>query len=501
MSAGAHDGGSAPPRFHRRLLLAVLLPGLGLLGTRWRPLGVLTLGVFLAGLAGLAWQASTGGWARSALALAVDPAALRALGVVVMVVAVLWVGTIVLTAELSWPRGRRGAPGRVLAAGLACLAVAGPALLVVRYLEVQAGLVSEVVTAHGTGPMRVDAVAAPEADDPWEDVPRVNVLLIGSDAADDRVGVRTDSMMVASIDTRTGDTLLVGIPRNLEDVPFPESNPLHEIWPDGYDCGDECLMNGVWTLATDRADLFPGDPDPGLTTTVGVVSEVTGLDVDRAVVVDLAGFRDLVDAMGGVEVDVTQRVCMGCRDRPGGGIQWVGERDRWIEPGRQRLDGATALWYARSRAGSDDFSRMRRQRCVAGALIEQVDPVALLARYTRVADALRDNVRLVLPPGELAAWVDLVLRVQEGGSIRSLPLTSRVIAPADPDFERIRALVAAALVPPAASPAASSPGASPAAPPTASAAPPTASSPAVPSGTASPSPPADDEAADVSRTC
>ena len=159
------------------------------------------------------------------------------------------------------------------------------------------------------------ALADTAAEDPWADVPRVNTLLIGSDAGKDRWGTRTDSMMVVSTNTKTGDTLLIGIPRNLERVPFPESNPLHALYPNGYDCGDQCLMNGIWTLAEGRPDLFPGVKNPGRKSTVDVVGEITGLDINQSVVINLRGFKALVDAMGGVDVNVQQKVCVECHTR------------------------------------------------------------------------------------------------------------------------------------------------------------------------------------------
>ncbi len=118
----------------------------------------------------------------------------------------------------------------------------------------------------------------------------------------------------------------------------------------------------------------------------------------------------------------------------------------------QHLDGRQALWYARSRATSDDYSRMRRQRCVAGALLEQADPVKMLARYPQIARAVSDSVSSDVPTDELPAWVELVERIQEGDSIRSLPLTSNVVHSANPDFDRIRSLVKKALEPPRATP-------------------------------------------------
>jgi LCP family protein required for cell wall assembly len=475
-----------PGTYYKRVALGTVVPGAGLLRTRFRFLGWGLLVVVVGLLLAAAVAVVRGGLLRTALDTAVDTTALRVIGVVVMVLAVLWVGTIVLTAQQWWPRLRSGRWLRAGFAALMCLVVAAPAALAVRYLDVQTNLVQDVFSdGFGEG-----HVADPEKPDPWADIPRVNLALLGSDAGRDRVGVRTDSMMVVSIDTKTGDALLIGIPRNLENVPIPADNPLSRLWPNGYDCGDECLMNGIWTLAEDHRDLFPNDPNPGLTSTVDVLGAITGLEIQRSVVIDLAGFQELVDAMGGVDINVQERVCVACESSSSGGIKWNTDRQEWIEPGRKHLDGRLALWYARSRAGSDDFSRMRRQRCVAGALIEQADPVSLFARYPQIAQAVRDNVRVSIPQSELEAWVDLVVRIQEGGTIRSLPVTSKVVQPAKPDFAKIQALVRKGIAP-APEPTAS---------PSTTSASPTPSR--TPSGSPSATPTPDDAAAaPISATC
>ena len=492
-SLGRAEVAHASGVYYRRLALATVLPGAGLLRTRWRVVGWVLVVSALAVGGFLLFRTRQDGLLRVVLDAAVQPAVLQAVAVAVMVGAVLWVGSIVLTAEQHWPRARQGRWSRVLGAVVACSLVAVPAALAVRYLEVQSSVIDDVFAGPDTADPGV-ALADVEAEDPWAQVPRVNTLLIGSDAGRDRWGTRTDSLMVVSTDTRTGDTLLIGIPRNLERVPFPRSNPLHALYPNGYDCGDECLMNGIWTLAESRPDLFPGVQSPGRQSTVDVVGEITGLDIDHSVVVNLRGFRALVDAMGGVDVNVQQRVCVECHQSSSGRIVFDGDGEEWIEPGFQHLDGRLALWYARSRAGSDDFSRMRRQRCVAGALMEQADPAGLLARYPRLARVVRDNVSIDIPPAELSAWVDLALRIQEGDSIRSLPLTSKVVPPGNPDFARIRSLVAASLKPPKAVPRPS---------PTSTVVPsPSPTSPS--SSTPSPSPtatPDDSAAVDLSATC
>ncbi len=92
-----------------------------------------------------AWQ---GGLLRSALDVAVQPELLQWVGVGIMVGAVLWVGSIVLTAEQSWPRRRRGGRvARVVFAALACTLVAAPSALAVRYLDVQSSVIDEVFVA------------------------------------------------------------------------------------------------------------------------------------------------------------------------------------------------------------------------------------------------------------------------------------------------------------------------------------------------------------------
>ena len=398
-----------PGAYYRRIALGTLLPGAGLLGTRWKVLGWLLV---LASLAVGVWalvKAYQGGLLRSALSVAVQPELLQWVGVAIMVAAVIWVGSIVLTAEQSWPRRRRtGRWVRVLFAAAACTLIAAPSALAVRYLDVQSTLIDEVFVANDSPSERRDvALSDTAAEDPWADVPRVNTLLMGSDAGKDRWGTRTDSMMVVSTNTKTGDTLLIGIPRNLERVPFPKSNPSHAPYPNGYDCGDECLMNGIWTLAEGRPDLFPGVKNPGRQSTVDVVGEITGLDIHQSVVINLRGFKALVDAMGGVDVNVQQKVCVECHTSSTGGVEFTGDKEEWIEPGLQHLDGRLALWYSRSRAGSDDFSRMRRQRCVAGALMQQADPVGLLQSYPQLAKVVKDNVSIDIPREELPAWVDL----------------------------------------------------------------------------------------------
>ncbi|MDX6276098.1 MAG: polyisoprenyl-teichoic acid--peptidoglycan teichoic acid transferase, partial [Nocardioidaceae bacterium] len=123
---------------------------------------------------------------------------------------------------------------------------------------------------------------------------RYNILLLGSDARKDRVGVRPDSMTVASIDTNTGRTVLVSLPRNLQNVPFSKGSPMRKVYPYGYNCGPTCLLNAVHTAAQNRTDLYPHSKDPGLDATIDAIQGVTHLKINYYVMVNLNGFKGLV---------------------------------------------------------------------------------------------------------------------------------------------------------------------------------------------------------------
>jgi LCP family protein required for cell wall assembly len=415
-----------------------LVPGAGLIATGWRKLGFLLL--LLSGLvvAALGVVALSGGVVNKVLSVAVSPSRLMVLAALAVLVGVCWAVTILVTAWRARPE--RPSPlqtvvGLVLVMALCALVVA-PSAKGAQLAMVQRNLVTSVFTDQPTTPA-VAGAARPKsaASDPWKGIPRVNMLLIGSDAGADRTGIRTDSMMVASIDTRTGNTLLVGLPRNLQRVPFPESNPLHQLWPNGYNCGDICLLNAVWTEAVQHKNLFPGNSNPGLTSTRDVISEITGLRIDTYTIIDLRGFEGLVQAMGGVTVNVPRKIPIG-----GGHDQRTGAElpiNGYIQPGRQHLNGYQALWFSRSRSGSDDYDRMRRQRCMVGNLVNQVNPVQLLSKYGDLATVLKKNISTDIRQDQLQAWVVLVERMKKG-TITSLPLTDQVINTVHPNYPAIK---------------------------------------------------------------
>jgi polyisoprenyl-teichoic acid--peptidoglycan teichoic acid transferase len=224
---------------------------------------------------------------------------------------------------------------------------------------------------------------------------RVTVLLIGGDAGPGRRGLRTDTMIVASYEVATGRLSLFGLPRNMVQVPLPEG-PAAD-----YFGACRCfprLLNELYAFAEDeRPDLFPNSRRPGIAAVAGAAEELLGLPIDHYALVDLLGFVDVVDALGGVTVDNLKplRVEIDRLGRPGPHPAFE------LQPGRHRLNGYSALAYSRSRETTSDYDRMQRQRCVIGSLARQTDPAQVLAAFPRLVKVLKRSVATDIPASRL----------------------------------------------------------------------------------------------------
>ena len=271
---------------------------------------------------------------------------------------------------------------------------------------------------------------------------RYNILLMGGDAARDRFGLRPDSMSVLSIDAVTGSTVNIGIPRNLQRAPFVAGSPMAKVWPQGYNCGDVCLINAIYKDTTDNhSDLYPEAEKHGSTAGVEATKEavegVTGLTIQSYVLVDMAGFKQLINALGGITINVTQRLPIGGQqDAFGNPIGVKG----WIEPGVQHMDGATAVWYARSRHSTSDYDRMKRQRQVEDAMLAQLDPGTVLTHFRDIAAAGRSLLKTDIPNGMIGTYVDLALKAKKQG-IQKVELVPPTIDVVHPNFTAIHAMI------------------------------------------------------------
>ncbi|WP_222194757.1 LCP family protein [Modestobacter italicus] len=470
-------------------VLGAVVPGTAFLASGRRRLGAVVLTLFLLLLAGGVWLATVG-W-RDTIRFAVDSTALLWVIGGICVVALAWLAVVVTGYRAVLPRRVRGwqhAVGGLVVLAL-CLAVVVPAVWAVRIADAQRDLV-DTVFADGDSATVTDPA---DGRDLFGDREELNVLLLGGDGGEGREGVRTDTVIVANVQLETGATTLFSLPRNLEELPFPADSPLAEVYPDGFDAGSESesLLNAVYRNGPAwYPDILGPTDDPGADFLKLGVGEALGLHIDYYVLVNLDGFSQLVDALGGITVDVNYYV-------PVGGEPTLGILpDAYIAPGPdQHMDGATALAYSRGRFKLTDYQRMDRQRCVLDAIVDAADPMTLLTRFQQLAATTQDIVSTDVPQGVLGDVVELGLRVKDA-PIRSVVFDDTVIDPAYPDYDRIRALVQQAL----AGPSDTSPAAGTTAP---SSAPSSSAAPSGDPGTSSAPAPsaAQDPAAEVSDAC
>lgn len=242
---------------------------------------------------------------------------------------------------------------------------------------------------------------------------RLNILLIGGDFGAGRTGIRTDTMITVSIDPVTGDAAMFSIPRNWTQSPLP---PGMGAWD--CNCYPE-LINELWLAGEKYPDAFPGPGTPSENAVKGVVGEFLGIEIDYYAMVNLDGFVEIVDALGGVDIYVPSKVID--EEYPledGSGYERIE-----IDQGWQKMDGHIALAYARTRNQDSDYFRMNRQRCVIEAMMVQADPVSLVLNFGSLADVIKRTMMTDIPLDALPQLIELLPSVDIANvvSIRFIP--------------------------------------------------------------------------------
>jgi LCP family protein required for cell wall assembly len=277
---------------------------------------------------------------------------------------------------------------------------------------------------------------------PWNGTERLNILLIGSDQRPHEGTYNTDTLIVVSIDPTTKQVAMFSLPRDSSGIPMP-SGPLSRAYPNGY----ELKINSFFTAVRNRPDLVPGTSKTrGYNGLKAVLGELYGLDIKYFVEVNFDGFKQVVDALGGVTINVQVPVLDESYPSDTGRLSRV-----YIPAGIQHMTGTQALVYARSRHGSDDFDRGYRQQRVLTSLREQADIANLIPRISDLLAAVKATVRTDVPQAELAKLAGLAGSV-DTKNIRSYVFSfprygTEVRAPVYkyfPNVAKIRAAVASA---------------------------------------------------------
>lgn len=346
----------------------------------------------------------------------------------------------------SFNSGRR-LGGRLVGGVLAGIVALLPATGAYWFIEPQVRLLDEVFV-DGDAPVRpMPLVDVPETSigpvdvsslaswrDRIEKAPvegRTNVLLLGGDAGPGRWSLRTDSINLVSIDPLSGDVAIIGLPRNLYGAPMPTG--FEEKFPNGFND----LLNAVYTWGTanpEQVEQIIGRSDePGALLISKVVEELTGERVDAFVLVDMQGFIEVVDALGGVTVYVPKDLTAP-GNVPGGKHPVSDMKEGW-----NHMDGTDALSYSRARSDDSDYWRMGRQRCLLANLAAQNPPQQVLTGWRDFSQAIRENVTTNLDPTRLLELVESARSL--GGDSRSLALVPPTVPSRNWDLQTIHRLV------------------------------------------------------------
>lgn len=375
--------------------------------------------------------------ARSAIyTIASTPVGLWSVAAILCVYAALWVILTLDTFRLV--RLIRTAPSaRGWLAGVMTLllvAVSGGAAYGAFVATTASGFISDVFVSAPTEPP-VDG--------------RYNFLLLGGDAGADRAGLRPDSISVASVDVETGAATVIGLPRNMADVPFADGSPLAQKYPNGYGADgcevDVCMLNSIYTeVELKSPEMYPDavaqGSEPGIEAMRDAAEGITGLTIQYYALIDMQGFSELIDALGGVTITVPNAIPIHTDDTFTTVLEYIG-------PGVVTMDGYHALWYARSRHDTSDYDRMGRQRQLQEAILEQFNPANVLSKFQAIAAAGSRVVKTDVPQASLGYFVDLASKT------KNLPIASvelvpeNQVDPEDPDYEYIRQIIADAIVP------------------------------------------------------
>lgn len=345
-----------------------------------------------------------------------------------------WLGVVTLVARLA-------AVGEVWYAHRTSRGIGGwaaLALVIVAVLAIPVG----ALTLRANDARRIvgevfadrDGPALFTPDDQVVDADGVStILLLGTDAGPGRWGARTDTMILVSVDRSSGRAALVSVPRNLTRLRFPPGTPLADAFPDGFDD----LANAVFTHVNTRPELVEYYGTSGLqpeaVALTGAIGYSLGIEIEDFALVNIKGFADVVDAIGGVTLELDRSVPL---------PPSLADEDpvpASIGPGVVELDGALAIAFARTRSADSDYQRMGRQRQLLAALGSQVSATEALSAFGTVTGALQDSMRTSLSSNGFDSLLNVL--GDSGAIVESVGLTPPLIEPGRPDYDQIRSII------------------------------------------------------------
>lgn len=336
---------------------------------------------------------------------------------VLILILLLGLWRIIAIIDSAWaPRTRRTRLSASLVIGLSAIVFATHAWAgYVAWAFYDAGtriFVADNSPDASSGP---GSIAPGASDDPVDDylatplatpetmTDRINILFTGMDTEATRQNELTDSLLVISIDPVTSDVAMISFPRDISNFPLFDGRTYSG------------KINSLMHWAKTHPKEFPDGAFPTLVKELGFL---LGAPIHYYAALDLAGFRKMIDAVGGVTINNKRQIADPRYD-------WMdGRRGFTLSPGKHKLDGEEALAYVRSRytPGDNDFNRARRQQEVLLALRKKLTTPDMLLRIPELVEIAGDTIKTNFPPDRVNEMVALATNVNNE-DVRQVVLT------------------------------------------------------------------------------
>jgi LCP family protein required for cell wall assembly len=219
---------------------------------------------------------------------------------------------------------------------------------------------------------------------------RVNILLVGTDSLPSRTTALTDTMLVVSLDPNGTASAMISIPRDLYGVPLPNGTPYNN------------KLNSLMPYAANHKKEFPLG---GVGTLKATIGKLLGVQIHYFAAVNLLGFKQVVDSIGGVDIVVQRAV-----NDPTYDNEYDKVTGFYIKVGKHHMDGHTALAFVRSRkgAGDSDFTRADRQQQLLTAIRAKLTAGNLLLALPGLLDAVKNTIATDVPSDRIAELAQAV---------------------------------------------------------------------------------------------
>ena len=240
---------------------------------------------------------------------------------------------------------------------------------------------------------------------------KATIMIMGVDERDDDVG-RSDTLMIASIDPKTNQASLLSVPRDTR----------VKIKGHGFDKINAAYAYGKERLSQDT------------------VENLLGVSIDHYIIINTKSFKKIIDAIGGIDIDVPKRMHYEDPWDDDGGLIID------FQPGMQHMDGAKAVTYVRYRDEEGDLGRIRRQQDFVRACMEKIVSPSIIPKLPAVIKEVMDSIETDLSFRQLLEFAGTLKESKNNGlktdMVPGKPLYIEGISYWIPDLNKLRLTVA-----------------------------------------------------------